>query len=1095
MWGFLTVIAALPLVAGYGYAPPQNILRGSPVEPPVPWPHRSDWAFRLSNVIARHNSHPAGGYFHHSLVSCTARYFAFQYASLVRLFDLEVDMDVRLCVPGSVGDVLYTATHGVRPFDGELQAIVASNFGLILSSVSFLESRDINGTIYDNEFSTCRRTTEGAVCAGQYSLGPYVGVTRSWEGFRSFNPDARAAVEHATKNPYLPAVGLGLLGCVLVGKVGGLALIALACTPVTLVLGSMPVALFAFVAYKTRSRSVRVAGPRSNIDTNAAKDYFANLKKLRGPRSRKGAHLSLAWQRRTAEEACFDYLYQSGYAVVRDIGGSRTRHTTYGMRKHICSAVNANADILREEKSPDFFPNCRMPGQFCPYRKDIPAAILSHVDYYLTQEELLACITGPTFVINHSFGPSGTGGKYAKFGGKEIMAPNGDMFTPPEGHEAEWTNSGGIITMQAPDGTPYEHPFHVWQSEGEIVAGGMAATYARMCVFKDTNIYLVRPSPGQYDAFASTNMRDSQDDDLVIDTGSGPCHVAYLNPPEQVPVYVYSVAGRADVKIPAALPHAAATKLANIPRDAKFDPTITNYIMSQLRSISTELEGSSDLVKNHVLHILPKITLNNALARREVGLTPLEASLMDIYTHRVSDWVVKVLPYGLASLIARIPKNGLGLAVARMVGVVHRVPSYEVFSPQIVSATTGHNMKPRFRVGSPPNSARNDGGAECGPTQKPNERASKRGNQSSQPSSRSPSVSDDESYASDDDLGTELRGEWGPNTESPVGFESDSGHCSGPSGAENGSDVPDAIGSGLGDDDIRRIAEDLEQYGWDTPPPELVHSGECPPVDHPEDERVQSGSQEGEEGEHGSATHAHFDEAGRFSLDDELDGEVRENASGYVVQCRSAKLLTGGEHGHAIKLQVDLGERIESAKIVLRRKVRERHFRGILGLLRSLPRLDRGRVQCALSWAVRAIGYSMQPCHCANVPTGCISMRVRYLAPNERAPPGYRAVIVGDVAYAIPDPEAPTTTRGKGRLLNICGPYDKGCKGGLLPQGGDNNEDDGSSQHQSQERHVPRDNGTVRGGARGKASPSRRVYQSRQRSQRARESREDGSDV
>lgn len=162
--------------------------------------------------------------------------------------------------------------------------------------------------------------------------------------------------------------------------------------------------------FMTRGRGItKVVNNQNGLEINKIKDSFRSLSKTM-PNHVVGQHNILAYQRRAAESFCFEKLLDC-YPRVRDVGGSRSRWPELAYAKHVCGPILSNSDILRTEKGRGVFENCGVAGQFCPLRREIPAAVLSHVDYHMTHEQLCCVVTGPTFVINHDFNIRGSGGR------------------------------------------------------------------------------------------------------------------------------------------------------------------------------------------------------------------------------------------------------------------------------------------------------------------------------------------------------------------------------------------------------------------------------------------------------------------------------------------------------------------------------------------------------------------------------------------------------------------------------------------------------------------------------------------------------------
>lgn len=391
------------------------------------------------------------------------------------------------------------------------------------------------------------------------------------------------------------------------------------------------------------SRFVKPRGkqPR-HVNVNDMKDMFSRMARNDAKKPIHqvvGEHRSLAQQRRRLEMACLMAFKQMGFSKVRDVGGSRTRFPQFGKDtysggfKHICAAQNHNADILREYKMGEsVFDNCRMPGQHCPERHNIVAAMLSHVDYYLPINDLLECITGPTLIINHSFGPPGSKGKLAPFGEDHKY------------HEAAWENREGLIHMSAPDGTSYQHPHHLWKSEGEIVGDFRAASYVRVASYLDSRVYLAVPAVGMYDKQAHTVLKTSVPrgqkvwdgiDQWLVHRHKG--DFVYVNDerqitcPSQVLLRTAAVMASSDRNEPEYLPSLERLLTSNL--NAVNRDLITDFVT--LRAHTVILADMLLVNRPMVLPLFNKVTWWSRFANRLLAQAPYVFNFLD------EDWVAR----------------------------------------------------------------------------------------------------------------------------------------------------------------------------------------------------------------------------------------------------------------------------------------------------------------------------------------------------------------------------------------------------------------------------------------------------------------------
>lgn len=484
---------------------------------------------------------------------------------------------------------------------------------------------------------------------------------------------------------------------------------------------------FLFIISKgVRNHRITIAYA-SPLQVNQIKDDLRQLiSHYKPPKVLVGQHVRLASERRSAEQWCFGLLYGAGFQRVRDVGGSRTRFPHLGYRKHICAAQNHNADILRDLKAPDSpFENCHHPGQNCPRRHDIPAAIMSHVDYYLNVDEIAACVTGPTFVINHRFKGAGGGfGTLKSEDGKQTY------------HEATWTNVDGQIRMSAPDGTAYSHPYNLWQNEGEIVpSNGASCVYSRVASFGDTDIYYVCPASGMYDASARTVLKRSQATNVELCTIHGNYKWSRVGH-----AYVFQdTVTDAVTSLDANLLDPIVSTMAASPRNAQFETTLASYVTSTLRARDETLTSNVHLAVALCQHLLVKAAFNRYEHRMLHGYEPLTATYMDTVKYAMAHWVYYALPTMLAASFTDLLRSEYIARVAVVFGVAHRVAPYEVLQESRLVTNKGTKMRYCFHDSSSPNHA----GADDEPTNRAakieDKRHGKYGNACDQPDERADS--------------------------------------------------------------------------------------------------------------------------------------------------------------------------------------------------------------------------------------------------------------------------------------------------------------------------------------------------------------------
>lgn len=313
-------------------------------------------------------------------------------------------------------------------------------------------------------------------------------------------------------------------------------------------------------------QAIRVINDSKGFDVNGLKDCFKHYMSSDAyPRYVEGEHRRLAYQRKFVEKFAVEQLLDK-FERFRDIGGSRTRWCEYAGRKHLCAFSMDAMDILRDEKSSGYFESCDSPGQNCPVRKDILAAILTHSDYYITPEELSEIITGPTFIINHDFENDRNLGAYMY---TEVV---GKKVVEKYKYECVANVGAGLVHMLPQGGTPYgPHPYNKWQSEGAIVGQNGACVYVRIGKYKDTCLYYAYPSCGEYDVVSRYNLARS--------TNATRHYIGrtelYFHPDK----YVYG-----DYELPREIGDSVSHSMATVPRDVKYMPVLINLVSAKLRA-------------------------------------------------------------------------------------------------------------------------------------------------------------------------------------------------------------------------------------------------------------------------------------------------------------------------------------------------------------------------------------------------------------------------------------------------------------------------------------------------------------------------------
>jgi hypothetical protein len=766
-----------------------------------------------------------------------------------------------------------------------------------------------------------------------------------------------------------------------------------------------------FVA-RVWNRFVIVKADRNHLAVNSAiKDRLRQLRFT--STSTPGAHLRLAEERRTIERECFNIFFDHGYQRVRDVGGSRSRFPEFGNAKHICAGQNGNADVLRDYKATNVFENCRMPGQECPKRDEIRAAILSHVDYYLGIDDLLQVITGPTFIINHRFGPAGTSGTYGDFMSPE-GTPDRDGVRPMKKFsESSWSNLNGMIAMSSTDGTPYRHQHHNWQTEGEIVNSKRAATYVRVLSTKNCDVYFAVPAAGTYDRFASTVLTTEDHTPLIIHDGDSDIEVS-LNAGKDGNAYSFYRNGTITATVPAYILNAVASSLATTKRDNDFDQHLTSMVAAGLKACDKRLCEHQAICILLTRELCAKQTLRLMRRRRVQGIAPLSDGFLKGYEYELRDYARFILPNLVMQWINRLVNTRAGLKVAKMVGVVHRVAGYEVYVP-VANAQLGlHRMKSRFPADPSANHAGTNRGAERRADENRGQRCG---------------VGGAARHQSDN----------GTFPVSVRGLDTEVRSC-----------APRVVEPSVELSKYRRHTDPLDPDLAEGPCRNL--DGGLPPTPPGSVGKPSCGYGTDASQKQGGPNHGvpRFVNALRAFQPAYADNRV-------VVRTTEPKEGSGEEPRHTLSVEFSFNGEPQVFNFGLRTALPTADLDSIVALLYQLPDFDIKHVRCVVRWAVRAFGYAMRPCGYDTHPANCFGVRVYKLGSDGTAPAGYRATRIRGVGYAVPVATSCSATLGKGGGIEIRGPDQPGRPSQMLPQVGDICKDDRPTEHQSPQRPIPRD--------------------------------------
>lgn len=470
------------------------------------------------------------------------------------------------------------------------------------------------------------------------------------------------------------------------------ALIVAACWGSALLAGAI-----LLVVLVKRKGVVTVVNNNGKIDVNEMRQeirpVFADVNFGEG-------HVWLAEQRRACERAVINWVL-SVTNRIRDVGGSRQRFASLGLQKHICCPPHSNDDILRDMKSAEVFENCHQFGQDCPMKHDIPFAMLSHVDYHMTQDELVRTVTGPTFVLNHDFASRPT----------ELGVINGKA-------EASITYNGNQLTMTTQDGTKYSHGYHLWGNEGSIVTNSGAFSYVRLNKFYDTCLYLCYPADGVYTRDGVNVMPLQAEDAYPM------IHRYTVSKNLDDGVFVFDRPGH-QFQVDASVLEECAIKLASSTRDEKYKSTLLSYVTSRCKSNAIDTSNIDSIVRL-VAYLSDVRAITTVFKATCINGCPVDFRRIDLIWLKMWVWIQNFGPAFLNHITGRMINSSLLRRTVPWSFPKVIVPTYEVFATRKRANFLSTPLKTfgteKFRASPSSAHARSDKHPQCCPGEDSNER-------------------------------------------------------------------------------------------------------------------------------------------------------------------------------------------------------------------------------------------------------------------------------------------------------------------------------------------------------------------------------------
>jgi len=432
--------------------------------------------------------------------------------------------------------------------------------------------------------------------------------------------------------------------------------------------------------------TITITNGMRGFDIASLKNSFrSDMKQSCKAKHTAGSHEVLAHQRRVCESWCLDVLGDY-YTRVRDVGGSRNRHAEF-TGKHVCNPIYNNADVFRELKGNNLFESCNLPGECCPLRHEIPAAIISHADYYMSPRQLTQIITGPTFIINHSFDKSDLG---------EWMDEDGNTH-----YEAHVEKINGHVTMQPEGGTPYvHHAYNNWLEEGTCVSEFGAFVYVKVGTYLDTQVIYCIPADGVYRMDDINNLQRSVSEECTYVTKTEPAYNVELNAGSYQFTQLTPSGGRmvnSTFAMKKNVVEEIALMMSDMKRDDKYYTTFKSYLLGSVKSYSLEVDdiaAAFDFIRSRSDWLALNVSHASVIVGAPSDLGLLQRFWVKFVLMTTHSWPCfsKLGHWLMVKATKRMPWAFKTIAL----------PTYEVFSKAVRSRLVGQTSKKllfdRFRV-------------------------------------------------------------------------------------------------------------------------------------------------------------------------------------------------------------------------------------------------------------------------------------------------------------------------------------------------------------------------------------------------------------
>nr|UYM19097.1 MAG: hypothetical protein [Lake Sinai virus 4] len=411
-----------------------------------------------------------------------------------------------------------------------------------------------------------------------------------------------------------------------------------------------------FIAIVCSSR-VRVVRVRNRVRGYSAAELRAEfedaISEVNAPPSR--GHSGLTFQRKVAESWCLDQLLRY-FRQVRFVSASCDRWSELGHRIHRCAPVVMDGSFVPETHH-GVMGCCRAPSN-CPDRYDIPACVLSHVDYYMSPDQLASTVVGPTFIVNHN---------YSCIDSLSVA-------------ETNIRTAGGLVTSSVRDGPVYgPHPYYLWDNEGVVVSSTGAFRYYRVGQLYDTTVYYAFPTAGTYTRDDPTNLRRSTVGDFH-----------YYSPHEKKFIS-YSVDGNSyhvfGVSVPRSLADYCAATFCRSARDDKFYDSLRSYYQNRCRAIGFT-DARDTLILDFIIHLCDEASL------KTFGFSRLSTAPSSWTAYCLSWVLVKfnhIMPLALTSFTVSALHRFFGARSAPWNWATIHLPTYDMVTSPFRLKMFGRN--------------------------------------------------------------------------------------------------------------------------------------------------------------------------------------------------------------------------------------------------------------------------------------------------------------------------------------------------------------------------------------------------------------------